>query len=114
MPSQLKQNVAIASKLKDEGFGVTLYKNGHIEICGVEAFHALCTAIREQSKASLRDVPDGWQLVPIELTRPQAQEMIWAYEEAMGGARLPDGDSYDFIIVQKMHNAMLSAAPTRG
>jgi len=55
---------------------------------------------------------EGWVSVPIELNRKQKQAMIWAYEEAMGGARLPDGDAYDETIVQKMHEAMLSAAPT--
>lgn len=54
---------------------------------------------------------EGWVSVPIELNRKQKQAMIWAYEEAMGGARLPDGDAYDETVVQKMHEAMLSAAP---
>lgn len=99
----------------------------------------------EMAKAALasqaKSVPDGWKLVPIELSRKQKQDMVrayeamgggrlldgdghgydfgivqkmhedmvWAYEEAMGGGR--DEDRYDFEIVQKMHEAMLAAAP---
>lgn len=58
-----------------------------------------------------KSVPDGWKLVPIELSPKQKLGMVWAYEEAMGGSRLPDGDGYDFEIVQKMHEAMLATAP---
>jgi hypothetical protein len=58
-----------------------------------------------------KSVPDGWKLVPIELSHKQKQDMVWAYEEAMGGSRLPDGDGNDFEVVQKMHEAMLAAAP---
>lgn len=68
----------------------------------------------ERAKAALvsqdKSVPDGWKLVPIELSRKQKQDMVWAYE-AMGWGRLPDGDGhgYDFGIVQKMHEDMVWA-----
>lgn len=67
----------------------------------------------ERAKAALvsqaKSVPDGWKLVPIELSRKQKQDMVRAYE-AMGWGR--DEDRYDFEIVQKMHEAMLAAAPS--
>jgi hypothetical protein len=34
---------------------------------------------------------------------------IFAYEELMGGERLPDGDGYDFNVVGGIYRAMLEA-----
>lgn len=59
-----------------------------------------------------KQIPDGWKLVPIVLTRKQKLAMISEYEDATGGCRLPDGDGYDEEIVQQMHQAMINASPT--
>jgi hypothetical protein len=51
------------------------------------------------------------KIVPIELNKSQKIAMINAYEDSMGGDRLPDGDGYDEVVVSNIHKAMLSAAP---
>ncbi len=42
------------------------------------------------------------------LTDKAMSAMINAYEDAMGGDRLPDGDGYDYEVVETMFKAALS------
>jgi hypothetical protein len=61
-------------------------------------------------------VPIGTKLYTSAPTIPEVtSEMcgagISAYEDAMDGDRLPDGDGYDEVVVTAIFNAMLSAAP---
>lgn len=57
-------------------------------------------------------IPEGWKLVQRNLTKKQKLAMVSAYEDAMGGCRLPDGDGYDEEIVQQMYDAAINSAPT--
>ena len=46
-----------------------------------------------------------------EVTSEMCSAGISAYEDAMGGDRLPDGEGYDAVVVTAIFEAMLSAAP---
>lgn len=46
-----------------------------------------------------------------ELTQKQLMAACWAYEDAMDGQRLPDGDGYDFEVIGKIYEAIQTNAP---
>jgi len=59
---------------------------------------------------NIRHIPEGYKLVPIDPTNANVfQQGIWAFEEMMDGQRLPDGNGYDFDIMERIYKAMIEA-----
>lgn len=61
------------------------------------------------AKAPPAAVPAGYALVPVEPTPAMRRAAVSEYEDAMGGARLPDGNNYDEEVVSRMYQAMIDA-----
>jgi len=84
------------------------YQN-HCNIAG------LCDAMSEaaygitKEQAQPAAVPAGYALVPVKPTEAMRRAAVSEYEDAMGGARLPDGNNYDEEVVSRMYQAMIDA-----
>jgi len=75
MTTQLEQDVKLA---ESAGFStdINIRGFGKIHKATNDEIHAFANAIREQSKASLRDVPDGWKTQNAAPTREDGKEAL--------------------------------------